>query len=63
MKNTQTFRVEKIDIETPDTKTFHLKSMENEVVSYQSMSFVLYNRCVSMFLSSKKQALYRFLPR
>ena len=25
MKNTQTFRVEKIDIETPDTKTFHLR--------------------------------------
>ena len=40
MKNTQTFRVEKIDIETPDTKTFHLKSMENEVVSYQSGQFL-----------------------
>ncbi len=40
MKNTQTFRIEKIDIETPDTKTFHVKNMGNESVNYQSGQFL-----------------------
>lgn len=40
MKNTQTFRVKQIDIETPDTKTFHLQSVDNETVNYQSGQFL-----------------------
>ena len=44
MKNTQTFRVEKIDIETPDTKTFHLRHVrETSKVSrtfYESGQFL-----------------------
>ncbi len=40
MKNTLTFRVEKIDVETPDTKTFHLRNMDNETIPYQSGQFL-----------------------
>jgi ring-1,2-phenylacetyl-CoA epoxidase subunit PaaE len=40
MKNTQLFRVKQIDIETPDTKTFHLQSIDNATVNYQSGQFL-----------------------
>ena len=40
MKNTRAFRVKQIDIETPDTKTFHLQSVDNETVNYQSGQFL-----------------------
>lgn len=40
MTNTRTFRVKHIDIETPDTKTFHVQSIDNEVIHYESGQFL-----------------------